>query len=175
MSIDLITINKIKKKAKEFAFKGEQMQKRISGEIDSIIKALEETKNELIDQVAIEFSTNIYAELLSSIESGNHHADNEIKSILSKEIPNDFGPSTDLFTSLHKGVESLRLWKDKKEIKLNPFDLIPNNLRFVSTTHNSISISWNKINCECYYEVELESPTSQKMYQSQKTEYIFLD
>lgn len=61
-----------------------------------------------MDEIEIEFSVNEYEDLLRSIDSDNCPTINEIKSILAKEIPNDFGPSVETFISLPKKLESSR-------------------------------------------------------------------
>lgn len=178
MAIDDKVRKEIVKKAELFVHKGDQIKKVIEKEINVLIKRLEETKIELIEEVENEFNKNIYADLLVNIESDDSLTNDEVKSILSKEIPNNFGPTVSSFISLRKEIDSLRLWREKKieESKLNSFDLIPKNLIFTSTTYDSISIRWDKVDCECYYEIELKSlslPSLKERRVSLKTEYTF--
>lgn len=173
MVIDEETRNEINKKAELFVEKGEYVKRRINEEIESIIKKLKSVENELIREVEIEFGKNIYAEVLNSIDSNSCLTDDKIKSVLSKEIPNDFGPDVSFFNSLREKIDSLRLWKEKKDV-LNPFDLVPKNLEKISASHDSISVRWDKVNYGCYYEIELKSLSSVKeKYVTLKPEYVF--
>lgn len=168
------TRSDLERKAKEHDVAKERIIATIQGNIEVAISKLRLAEKDLLSEVEIEFGNNIYRNLLNSVDSGNSHKEEEIRKILAKRVPEDFGPDEESFRSLLEEIDSFKSWKRKtrKESRLNCFDLIPKNLKCTSITCDSITLSWNKIDCDCFYEIETKSLTSVKgIYHSFDTEY----
>ena len=105
-----------------------------------------------------ELGENPFAKLLAEIESGNPPTDAEVRSVLEKEIPQDFGPSEESFLSLCREIEAFKSWRVKKEEK--PSVAAPSNVRVESITQDSITLTWNDDWRAMSYQVEVDGSKS---------------
>ena len=166
--LDKETLKAIEKKAKLYDAAKDRIISRIRGNIAIAIEKLKATEKELLSEMEIEFDENPFSEFLGY----DNHTDEEVKAILEKEVPYDFGPGEEAFCSLCKEIESFKTWRKEKEEeeeekKTSPFDLIPKNLKCTNVTSDTISLLWDDVNCDCFYEVEVKSlPTVQNIYHS---------
>ena len=160
MVVGIATLNEIKKKAMQCDAAKKQIMTRIEENVRMAIEKLKAAEKELLDEVEIEFGENIFASLLASINSGNDHTDEEIKTILSRDVSSDFGPDEESFCSLCKEIESFKAWRVKEE-GINYIELIPKNIKLKKTRNEyggeDVSLSWNKVEADCFYEIELET------------------
>ena len=169
MPIDAETRRAIEKKARLFDAAKSRVEERIKSNVKVAIEKLQSAERELLDEVEIEFGENPFSSFLSNEED---HTEEEIRSILSKEIPSNFGPSEESFRSLLKEIESFKSWETKK---VNPFDLIPQNLKCTNVTWNTITVTWNTPNSDSipFYEIELRTSGSKSVYHTTQTQHTF--
>ena len=168
MTFDESTRAEIEKKAKLFDLTKERAASQIKDNIRTAIDKLRAAEKELLAEVELEFGKNPFAAFLAS---ANAPTDDEVKKVLSKPVPQEFGPSEDSFCSLVKEIESFKSWKKKKE--LSCFDLIPQKLRCSWATCDAFSLSWDAVTgcgCEYFYKVKVKSSTSTETYNSQTPE-----
>ena len=156
VAIDAKTRAVLMKKERLFDATKSRTKERIMENVRMAIEKLQAAERELLDDVDIEFGENPFADFLSN---EGDHTEEEVRSILSKEIPSNFGPSEESFCSLLKEIESFRSWQKKKknEEKISPFKLIPQNLRCTSLTSSSATLMWDKVDCDCIYEIGLKA------------------
>ena len=156
MAVDIVTLSEIKKKARLYNTTRDQIKARIEENVKVAIEKLKEAEKELLDEVEIEFGENVFATLLESIEYGKEFTDEEIKAVLCSEVPDEFGPSEESFCSLCKEIESFKEWRVKKEEEeeekgIDYYELVPKNFKVEAN-----NLSWDKVDCDCFYEIELK-------------------
>ena len=169
MPIDAETRGAIAKKARLFDTAKNKIEERIKEDVQTAIRKVQSAERELLEEVEIEFGENPFSYFLSV----DDHTEEEIESILSKEIPSNFGPSEESFFSLLKEIESFKSWERKTKRML--LDLIPQNLKCTDVTWNTITVSWDAfdLSSDPFYEIELRSSSTKNVYHSTKTQYTF--
>ena len=169
MPIDAETRGAVAKKGRLFDAAKNKIEERIRSNVRMAIGKLQSAERELLDEVEIEFGENPFSYFLSV----DDHTEEEVQSILSKEIPRNFGPSEESFCSLLKEIESFKSWERKTKRML--LDLIPQNLKCADITWDSIIISWGcvKFDSDSLFEIELRSSATKTVYHSTKMEYTF--
>ena len=167
--MDAKTRKEIQKKAELHETTKKKIKERIEENIGNAIKNVEEAKSELLDEVDAEFGENPFAEFLAGADSEEGHTGPEAKKILAKKIPQHFGPDDGSFKSLYKEIDSLNEWRKKP----NPVHLVPKNITVKNATLDTISVSWDKVKCDCYYEIELRSGKQRNEYRTFESEYTF--
>ena len=177
MSFDARTLCELRKRARLYDSTKERVKERISRNINVAVEKLKAVEKALLDDVDIEFGENPFLELLGSIESGSKHCTNEeVKAILEMSVSSDFGPDEDSFCALFKEIESFKDWEKRKRGKISCIDLIPQNIKCTSIRCNSMTLSWDDVKCECFYEIELKSLNGIKnIYHSFKPECTLQD
>ena len=174
MPIDIATRSELEKKAREHDTTKVRIISAIRKNVQFAIDRLKTAEEDLINEVNTEFGENIFRMLLDSINAGNCHTDEEINKIMSRDVAKDFGPDGYSFSSLLEEIESFKSWRkrSKKDTPLNCFELIPKNLRCSDVASDSITIAWDKVDCDCFYEIETKSlSTVKSIYHSSETEY----
>ena len=156
--MDAKTIGEIKKQARLFDAVKEKIVSRIKNNVEMAIKKLDLAEKVLLKEVEIEFDENPFAELLAEIDSGNPPTDAEVRSVLDKGVPQDFGPSEESFLSLCREIEAFKSWRVKKEEK--PSVAAPSNVRVESTTQDSITLAWNDDWRAMSYQIEVDGGKS---------------
>ena len=104
MVIDAETRRKIEEQAMLYSAAKEEVSKRIQDSFGVVKEKLKDAEDELMDEVEEEFGENPFFELLVKIDSGNPPTDAEVKRVLAKGVPKDFGPSEESFLSLLKEI-----------------------------------------------------------------------
>ena len=167
MPIDAETRGAVVKKARLFDAAKNKIEERIRSNVRMAIGKLQSAERELLDEVEIEFGENPFSYFLSV----DDHTEGEIESILSKEIPRNFGPSEESFFSLCREIESFKSWEKKMTLT----DLIPQNLRYTDVTWDTITVLWDAFDLDSisFYEIELRSSSTKNVYHSAKTQYTF--
>ena len=75
---------------------------------------LRAAERELLGEVEAELGKNPFSDFLTKIDSGNPPpADAEVRSILARGIPKNFGPSEESFRSLLKEIEAFKSWRER--------------------------------------------------------------
>ena len=193
MCFDARTLCELRKGARLYDATKERVKERISRNINVAVEKLKAVEKALLDDADIEFGENPFSELLGSIESGSKHCTNEeVKTILEMSAPSDFGPDEDSFCALFKEIESFKDWrrknistrneKTKAKGGENEVDkqilvaLVPRNIRCVNIRSDSMSLFWDDVKCECFYEIELKSLNAiERTYHSLKPECTLHD
>lgn len=173
--INPATVNLIEKKAGSYEATKERILTRIRDNINVAIEKLRLAEQELLSKAEDTFAVNPFKELLDKINAGVNCASDEIENVMKTEIPEEFGPSEKSFCSLCEAIDSFKSWKRERKEKMVCLDLIPKNVRTIDVTHDRIVVTWDKIDEDCFYEIELKSPTAQNMYHSLKQEYSLCD
>lgn len=93
-------LNEIKKKASLFSAARDEAVIRVQSKIKVAMEKLQAVEQELLTEIEAEFRENTFATLLTDIDSGKNYSEEEINSILSEEIPNNFGPSKEALHTL---------------------------------------------------------------------------
>lgn len=101
----------IEKRARLYGAAKDQAKIRIRSNIKIAIEKLTAIENKLLEEAEIEFGENPFTDFLI----GDNHTEDEIKSILSKEIPSSLGPDEESFCYLFKEIDSLNFWKHEKK------------------------------------------------------------
>ena len=156
--MDAKTRGEIEKQARLYEAAKEKIASRIQDNVETAIKKLKAAERELLEEVEIELGENPFAELLAEIESGNPPTDAEVRSVLDKGVPQDFGPSDEFFFSLCREIEAFKSWRVKKEEK--PSVAAPSNIRVESTTQDSITLVWNDDWRATSYQIEVDGGRS---------------
>lgn len=173
MVIDTKTKSEIRKKARLFDVVKEKVKASIHDNVRMAIDKLKTVERELLNEVEAEFAENPFADFLNGVETGTNYTDEEIKIISSSEIPQCFGPDEKAFCSLLQEIDSFKTWRKRKRINL---DTVPKNLKCANTTSSTITVSWDKVDFDCYYEIELKLlSTVQDVYHSSEPEFTFRD
>ena len=87
----------------------------------------------------VEFGENPFEELLTRIGSENPPTDTEVRSVLTKGVPKDFGPSEESFRSLLEEIKVLKSWREKMK---KPSIAVPFDIRIQNTSQDSITLIW---------------------------------
>ena len=167
MVLDNEIRRKVEKKGNQFDEAKERAMERIRRNIAIVKEKLEIAEQELLGEVAAEFGENPFSDFLCE----DDHTEEEIRSILSVKIPNNFGPGEELYCSLFKDIESLRTWSEDS----NSPDLVPKNLRCTGMTGDSATIAWDHVDLFCSYDIELKSPLSTRKYRTFDSEYTLCE
>ena len=146
--MDAKTRQEIEKKAGQYETAKKKIKERIEENIGIAIEKLKDAERELLDEVDAEFGENPFYEFLGS----EGHTEGDVKEILGREIPRDFGPDEDSFKSIRKEIKSLREWRKKPKQK----QLIPNNITVKDARLNSISVSWDAVERAKNYLIEVD-------------------
>ena len=147
-AIDAKTRQEIEKKAEQYEAAKKKIKERIEENVRIVIEKLEITKSVLLDEVDSEFDENPFAKFLG----GEGHTEDDMKEILIKKIPHNFGPDEESFKSIRKEIKSLREWKKKPK----PEQLIPKNVAVKEARLDSISVSWDTVEGAKNYLVEVD-------------------
>lgn len=167
--IDEKTLDEIKKKAELFDDAKNRILESIRCNTREAIEKLKAVENILLNEVESAFGDNPFSNFLCEID-GLNCTDERIKEVLSIEIPQNFGPDEKTFQSLIKEIESISAWKERKEKYLS---LVPTHLKMDNNGCDKIDVSWDKPDCDCYYEVELKSPSDQSTYYTLEPKFTF--
>lgn len=167
--IDEKALEEIKKKAELFNDEKIRISESIRCNIREAIEKLKAIENILLNEVESAFGDNPFSNFLCEIDDGKC-TDERIKEVLSIEIPQNFGPDEKTFQSLIAEIESIGMWKEKKEKYLS---LVPENIKAKYESCDAFTISWDKADRICYYEVELKSPSDQSTYYTLEPKFTF--
>ena len=158
MAVDAKTRGEIEKQARLYEATKRKIVSRIQDNVRVAIEKLKAAERDLLEEVEAELGENPFANLLAEIDSGNTPTDAEVRSILDKGIPQDFGPSEESFLSLLREIEGFKSWRAKKEEK--PSVSAPSNVSVESTTQDSITLAWNDDWRASSYQVEMDGGKS---------------
>ena len=156
--MDAKTRGEIEKRARLYEAAKGKIVSRIHDNVRMAKEKLDLAERELLEEVEVEFGENPFAELLAEIELGNPPTDAEVRSVLDKGVPKDFGPSEESFLSLCREIEAFKSWRAKKEEK--PSVSAPSNVRVENTTQDSITIVWNDDWRAMSYQIEADGGKS---------------
>ena len=169
MAFEAKVLCEVEKKARLFDHTKERISSQIKDNIKVAIDKLRAAEKELLTEVEFEFGDNPFAAFLGRINSDSPPTEAELKEVLNGTIPQAFGPSEDSFCSLIKEIELFKSWRKKKMVCL---DLIPQNLKCTRVTCDAATFSWDAVSgCECFYMVEIRSPSTTETYNTQTTEF----
>lgn len=115
MNIDEETREEIERKSRLYDAAKKRIVSRIQESVQLAVNKLKNAERELLDEVEAELGENPFAKLLESIDSGSRPTEARVKGILSREIPNEFGPDEDSFCSLYRGIEVFKFWRRKRD------------------------------------------------------------
>ena len=152
MAIDPKTKREIEKRSALFDEAKEKIKKRIQDNVEIAINKLKGAEDELLKEVEIEFGENPFSAFLTEKD----HPEEDIKAILSRGIPSNFGPSEESFYSLLREIESFKSWRTEPQ---SLSDSIPKTLECIRVTHDSITLAWDHVNFFCSYEIEITPST----------------
>ena len=158
MVVDAKTIGEIEKQDRLYEAAKGKIISRIKNNVEMAIKKLDLAGRELLEEVEIEFGENPFAKLLEKINSRNPPTDAEVRSVLDKRAPQDFGPSEKAFYSLLEEIEAFKSWRVKKAEK--PSSAAPSNIRTEYITRDSISLAWDDDWRATSYQVEVNGSKS---------------
>ena len=154
MAVDAKTRGEIEKQARLYEAAKGKIVSRIQDNVRMAKEKLDAAERELLEEVEIELGENPFAKLLVKINSGNPPTGAEVRSVLGKGIPKDFGPSEESFLSLLREIEAFKSWRVKKEEK--PGVAASSNVRVESTTQDSITLAWNDDWRAKSYQIEVD-------------------
>ena len=151
--MDAKTRGEIEKQARLYEAALNGIMERIKNKVKMAKEELELAERELLEEVEIELGENPFTKVLAEIESGNPPTDAEVRNVLEKGVPQDFGPSKESFCSLLKEIEAFKSWRVKEE---KPSVAAPSNVRVEGTTQDSITLAWNDDWRAISYQIEMD-------------------
>ena len=139
MAVDAETRGEIERQARLYDVEKKRVVTRIQDNVRMAKEKLEAAERELLEEVEAEFGENPFERLLAKIDSENPPTDAEVKGVLDRGVPKDFGPSEESFRSLLKEIEAFKSWREKVVEK--PSITAPSNVRVQSATQDSITLT----------------------------------
>lgn len=94
-------------KASEFDINKEISTERIKEGFETARKRLDRVEKELLRKLDLCFSTNIYLDCISELESGSPDSLEKAVSVVAVHVPADFGPDEEAFGKLYKEIGRL--------------------------------------------------------------------
>lgn len=175
MIIGTEILSEIERKAKSYDDEKEKAMMKVNDYIKRVMDKLKEVEKELLHEIETLFGENPFIELLGRINSGIEPiSEEEVTSVMSMDVPLDFGPDEESLNSLLKEIDSFKAWKEK-QTKPSSLDLIPKDVKCVDLTCNSVTLRWREVCCDCIYEIGLSSYGVETFHRSVKTEHTLSD
>ena len=153
MAVDAETKKEIKRQAGLYEIAKEEAIRRIQDNVRVAKEKLKAAEIELLDEVEVVFDENPFEELLTKLESENPPTDAEVRSVLARGVPKEFGPSEESYRSLLEEIEAFKSWREKAIS-------VPFNVRVTGTTRDSITLTWDAVYRASLYQIEVDGSNS---------------